>query len=45
MEGWDQIVYLGDWLGLECIQLGQGRVMWSALVNVVMNFWVLAPPN
>jgi hypothetical protein len=24
---------------------GSGRVLWSALVNVVMNFWVLAPPG
>jgi hypothetical protein len=25
-----------DW-----IQLAQGRIQWQAIVNMVMNFWVL----
>jgi hypothetical protein len=30
---------LGDWLGMECIQLAQ----WWAVVNAVMKLRVLAP--
>jgi hypothetical protein len=29
--------------GVECINLAQVRDHWRALVNAVMNLWVLAP--
>jgi hypothetical protein len=29
------------WGGVEWIHLAQGRDWWQALVNAVMNFWVL----
>jgi hypothetical protein len=33
-----------DWLeGVECIQLAQDRERWRAVVNTVMNLWVLVP--
>jgi hypothetical protein len=31
------------WRGVELIQLAQDRGRWQALVNTVMNLWVLAP--
>jgi hypothetical protein len=31
------------WGSVECIQLAQDRGRWRALVNTVMNLWVLAP--
>jgi hypothetical protein len=35
---------LGDWLGgVKWIQLAQDTDRWRALVNAVMNVWVLAP--
>jgi hypothetical protein len=30
-------------VGVEWIHLAQKRVRWQALVNAVMNLWVLAP--
>jgi hypothetical protein len=27
--------------GMDCIKLAQDREMWRALLNVVMNLWVL----
>jgi hypothetical protein len=36
----------GDWLGgVEWIHLAQDRDRWRAVVNAVMNLWVLAPRN
>ncbi|PNF27263.1 hypothetical protein B7P43_G05297, partial [Cryptotermes secundus] len=29
------------WAGMDWIDLVQDRVQWRALVNTVMNFWVL----
>jgi hypothetical protein len=31
------------WGGIEWIQLAQDRGLWRALVNTVMNLWVLVP--
>jgi hypothetical protein len=31
------------WWGVDWIQLAQDRDQWQALVNTVMNLWVLAP--
>jgi hypothetical protein len=33
------------WGSVEWIQLAQDRGQWQALVNTVMNLWVLAPQN
>jgi hypothetical protein len=42
--GWDKNVSWRDWLGgVEWTQLAQDRGPWMAVVNVVMNFRVLAP--
>jgi hypothetical protein len=34
---------MGGWEGVEWIRLAQDRDRWQALVNAVMNLWVLAP--
>jgi hypothetical protein len=31
------------WKSVDLIQLDQDRDRWQALVNMVMNIWVLAP--
>jgi hypothetical protein len=42
--GWNQNGSSRDWLeGVECIQLAQDRERWQAVVNTVMNLWVLVP--
>jgi hypothetical protein len=28
------------WGGMDCIDLGEDRDQWKALVNTVMNLWV-----
>jgi hypothetical protein len=33
------------WRGVECIHLAQDRDWWQALMNEVMNLWILAPQS
>jgi hypothetical protein len=43
MGGWDQNGTLADWLGgVEYIHLAQDRDRWRAVLNAVMNLWVVA---
>jgi hypothetical protein len=44
MGGWAQNKSYGDWLGnVDWIQLAKDRNQWRALVNTVINLWILAP--
>jgi hypothetical protein len=46
MGGWDQNGPWGDWLGgVEWIHLAQNRDLWQAVMNAVMNLWVLMPQS
>jgi hypothetical protein len=46
MGGWDQNGSYGDWLWhVEWIQLAQDRGQWQAVVNAVINLWVLMPQS
>jgi hypothetical protein len=43
-EGWDQNdLWEIGWESVEWIQLAQGSDQWRALVDSVMNLWVLVP--
>jgi hypothetical protein len=44
MEGWNQMDSREiGWDGVEWIHLAEDRDWWQALMNTVMNLWVLAP--
>jgi hypothetical protein len=46
MIEWDQNEFQGDWLeGVEQIHLAQDGNLSQALVNTVMNLWVLEPQS
>jgi hypothetical protein len=43
MGVWDQNLREIGWGSVDWIQLAQDRGHWQALVNMVMDLWVLAP--
>jgi hypothetical protein len=48
-HGWEDVIRMvlreTGWGSVEWIQFAQDRGRWWALVNMVTNLWVLAPPS